>query len=56
MDFDSLNVLSLNQLVSKRDIYANEWEVDSLESLPNIKNTVVKVEPRIKKVEKVNIR
>ena len=54
-DFNSLNVLSLTQLeqhVDKREIFANEWEVDSLDAMPDSTTTTVKIEPpKPKKVD-----
>lgn len=58
-DFDSLNVFSIHQLphhvVDKRvsEIYANEWEVDSQEALPQPVSAPIKIETKLKKVEKV---
>nr|XP_033338670.1 trichohyalin-like isoform X1 [Megalopta genalis] len=54
-EFDTLNVLSLTQLereVSKRQLLADEWEVDSLEAVPDILVNKKKSARSSKKVEK----
>ncbi|XP_078050476.1 uncharacterized protein LOC144476982 isoform X2 [Augochlora pura] len=54
-EFDTLNVLSLTQLereVSKRQLLADEWEVDSLEAVPDIQINKKKSARSSKKVEK----
>ncbi|XP_054001184.1 uncharacterized protein LOC128888398 isoform X2 [Hylaeus anthracinus] len=54
-EFDTLNVLSLTQLereVSKRQLLADEWEVDSLEAAPDLPVSKKKSTRSLKKVEK----
>ncbi|OAD53833.1 hypothetical protein WN48_08806 [Eufriesea mexicana] len=54
-EFDTLNVLSLTQLereVSKRQLLADEWEVDSLEAVPNLMINKKKPTRTSKKLEK----
>ncbi|XP_076249176.1 uncharacterized protein LOC143188653 isoform X2 [Calliopsis andreniformis] len=54
-DFDTLNVPSLTQLereVSKRQLLADEWEVDSLEAVPDLTINKRKSSRSSKKIEK----
>ncbi|XP_076164228.1 uncharacterized protein LOC143145078 isoform X3 [Ptiloglossa arizonensis] len=54
-EFDTLNVLSLTQLereVSKRQLLADEWEVDSLEAAPDLLINKKRSMRGSKKVEK----
>ncbi|XP_015432769.1 PREDICTED: uncharacterized protein LOC107188895 isoform X2 [Dufourea novaeangliae] len=54
-EFDTLNVPSLTQLereVSKRQLLADEWEVDSLEAVPELMINKKKSGRAAKKVEK----
>ncbi|XP_076277908.1 uncharacterized protein LOC143207903 isoform X2 [Lasioglossum baleicum] len=54
-EFDTLNVLSLTQLereVNKRQLLADEWEVDSLEAVPDLLVNKKKPARTSKKVEK----
>ncbi|CAK9797362.1 hypothetical protein ANTPLA_LOCUS1192 [Anthophora plagiata] len=54
-EFDTLNVPSLTQLereVSKRQLLADEWEVDSLEAVPDLMINKKKAQKISKKLEK----
>ncbi|KAG7207404.1 hypothetical protein KM043_009056 [Ampulex compressa] len=54
-EFDTLNVPSLTQLereVSKRQLLADEWEVDSLEAIPDLNHKQKTARSALKKLEK----